>query len=480
MKAFAVWLDETTERWDLKGARAAIFRAHHPDFVPMGTFIEEQSISVRPFEKPEKEWPVYGVSNKEGVFLSHYQKGVDFRVPYKHIEKDWFFHNPTRANVGSLGRVPEIEPDAVTSPEYQIWRIKDPEWLPDYVEALIKMPFFNLMVHVHRVGAVKERLYARNLLEIAVPPRTKLFQIALVKKWKTLLHRVAQAEARIATHEEALVADVLAASGIEINPIPAREKAYAMDLDTIERWGVGFNRHRWTLDDLLGSKQWQRVPLSSVARVNPGRTRTTAPGTRVTFVPMEAVSERSGAIEAPQEVFLEEVSKGYTAFEEGDLVWAKITPCMQNGKSAVARGLKNGVGFGSTEFHVVRVFDPSQVLPEYLWVLLRLKSVRHAAIRYFIGSAGQQRTPADFLEGLVIPLPDLTAQKAIVEGVLTKRLAVESERKAIDRHRADMIKEIERDILTGKLTATPLDNVLPNPLKRADRRRTSRNILLGA
>ena len=167
---------------------------------------------------------------------------------------------------------------------------------------------------------------------------------------------------------------------------------------------------------------------------------------------MEAVSEHSGAIENAEDVPVEEVSKGYTAFEEGDVIWAKITPCMQNGKSAVARGLRNGVGFGSTEFHVVRAIEPDQVLPEYLWVLLRLQAVRLAAVRYFTGSAGQQRAPADFLEGLVIPVPNPEAQRIIVAGVLEKRAAVASERKAIDAFREAMLREIEHDILTGKLT----------------------------
>lgn len=452
MSAFAVWLDEVNERWDLKGAQAALFKSQHPEFVPFGRFVEEQSIPVRAFTKPDHDWPVYGVSNKDGVFRSHLQKGGDFRVPYKHIEKDWFFHNPTRANVGSLGRVPEVERDALTSPEYQVWRIKDPDWLPDYVEALIKMPFFNLMVHVHRVGAVKERLYARNLMDIPVPPRSRKFQAALVKKWKALQDRIAKAEERIAAHESALVAEVLTAAGIEVNTVASRPKAYARSLDDIDRWGVGFNRQRWTLEDLLRSSRWPRVPLFTVAQINPKRTQAIEPGSRVSFVPMEAVSERSGTIDLGEEALIEEVAKGYTFFEEGDVVWAKITPCMQNGKSAVARNLKNGAGFGSTEFHVVRAIDPEKVLPEYLWVLLRLDAVRQAAVHYFIGSAGQQRVPADFLEGLAVPLPELQAQKAIVDGVLAKRDAVEKEHASIDLYRTSMLSEIERNIITGTLS----------------------------
>lgn len=452
MKGFAVWLDETGERWDLKGAQAAIFKARHPEFVPFGQFVEEQAISVRVFEKPEHEWPVYGVSNKEGVFLSNMQLGAQFRTPYKLIKKDWFFHNPTRANVGSIGRVPEVPADAVTSPEYQVWSIKDPTWLPEYVQALVKMPFFNLMVQVHRVGAVKERLYARNLMEIPVPIRTTEFQLEIVARWTRLQTEITATRARIASHEEDLVAEVLEASGISINKPPLRPKAYALQLDEFDRWGVGFNRHTWTLADLLITSLFPRVPLSSVARINPGRSRPIESGSRVSFVPMEAVSETSGAIESAEEVVLEDVSTGYTAFEDGDVIWAKITPCMENGKSAVAKGLKNGAGFGSTEFHVIRPIDPDQTLPEYIWALLRLRSVRDAARRFFIGSAGQQRVPSDFLEDLVIPLPSPSIQRSIVEGVQSKRLSIAQELASLDAYRQAAMTQIEQDIISGSLS----------------------------
>ena len=84
-------------------------------------------------------------------------------------------------------------------------------------------------------------------------------------------------------------------------------------------------------------------------------------------------------------------------------------------------------------------------LPEYLWVLLRLRSIREAAKRYFIGSAGQQRVPADFLQGLVIPLPPPGIQRSIVDGVLEKRKAVKEERAGLDALRAAKVSEIERD-----------------------------------
>ena len=127
-----------------------------------------------------------------------------------------------------------------------------------------------------------------------------------------------------------------------------------------------------------------------------------------TFVPMVAVDEISGTIAHPEVKTIGELRKGFTPFIENDVIFAKITPCMQNGKSAVARGLANGLGFGSTEFHVIRCGP--RVLPEWLWYYLRQHSVKEEAQRNFRGSAGQQRVPADFLKQLKIPVPSTDEQ----------------------------------------------------------------------
>ena len=158
--------------WDSKSGRAAAFRLACPSFRPMGDFIEEATKLVRPFDQPEKDWPVYGVNNKEGVFLNSHQNGGTFNAAYKRIRKDWFFHNPTRCNVGSLGIVPEVPQDAITSPEYQVWRVRndsrDP-MLPGFIATLIQTPFFINLVQFNRVGAVKQRMYTENLCQLRIP-----------------------------------------------------------------------------------------------------------------------------------------------------------------------------------------------------------------------------------------------------------------------------------------------------------------------
>ncbi len=417
-------------RWDVKTARAAAFRDAHPDYRSIGDFVEDATALVRPWEEPDKEWPVYGVNNVDGVVLSHVQKGSSFNASYKRIRHDDFFHNPTRANVGSLGRVwMDVPEDAITSPEYQIWRITG-GLLPAYVEILIKMPFFLDLVDCHRVGGVKERLFTANLMDIPIPVLSPREQEAVVAYWREANDRAKRIREDIRAIEEDAEREILRALGATLPPFVPRPRAFEVMWSDTDMWGVGFNRWTWTLDTLLESSL-PTVPLGEVARINPPAPRGMTPMNPdivVTFVLMEAVDDIAGEIMSPRESTLAEVGKGYTRFIEGDVLWAKITPCMQNGKCAVARGLIGGTGFGSTEFHVARPINPRALLPDYLWALLRLPHVRQAAQRYFTGSAGQQRVAPSFLEGLRIPLPEPDGQQEVVSVMQGKRAEMKRRR----------------------------------------------------
>ena len=204
--------------WDAKSGRAAAFRLACPSFRPMGNFIEEATELVRPFDMPEKAWPVYGVNNKEGVFLNSYQKGETFNAAYKRIRKDWFFHNPTRCNVGSLGIVPDVPEDAITSPEYQVWRVKedarDP-MLPGFIAVLIQTPFFIDLVQFNRVGAVKQRMYTDNLCQLRIPYLPVSEQQEYAQAREKALANLDAAKARLAQARQDVEAMILGSKNVE-------------------------------------------------------------------------------------------------------------------------------------------------------------------------------------------------------------------------------------------------------------------------
>jgi len=155
------------------------------------------------------------------------------------------------------------------------------------------------------------------------------------------------------------------------------------------------------------------VPLAEAVELNPRPDRGSLPDDLdVSFVPMAAVEAATGRMDAAAARRFGEVKKGYTVFREGDVLFAKITPCMENGKMAVARGLRNGVGCGSTEFHVLR--SRPGVDPHYVYHFVSSARFRAAAAHHMTGAVGQKRVPAAFLEKCEIPLPDLDEQRRIV------------------------------------------------------------------
>lgn len=203
-------------------------------------------------------------------------------------------------------------------------------------------------------------------------------------------------------------------------------------------------------------RSWTVVPLSDIADVNPPRPDTSglSDDYKVTFVPMRNVEEATGRADYSLVRPLSEVARGYTGFREGDILFARITPCMENGKVAVAGGLRNGLGFGSTEFHVIRLIEG--IPPKYVLLYLLQESVRHEARTQMTGSAGQLRVPADFMRQLRLPLPPLPEQHRIVAKLeeLFTRLdagvsALERVQALLERYRQAVL----RDAFSGRLTA---------------------------
>lgn len=154
------------------------------------------------------------------------------------------------------------------------------------------------------------------------------------------------------------------------------------------------------------------APLGEVAELNPTfKAKTVSPDEVVDFLPMSAVSAELTTVRATEQRQLSAVQKGYTNFADGDVLLAKITPCFENGKIAIAQ-LSTAYGFGSTEFQVIRP-NRERLDGRYLVHFLRRDEIRVDGARNMTGSAGQRRVPKHYLESLSIPLPPLPEQRRI-------------------------------------------------------------------
>lgn len=155
------------------------------------------------------------------------------------------------------------------------------------------------------------------------------------------------------------------------------------------------------------------VLLSEVVDFNPRFGKDELDGDSLaSFIPMRSVEEESGRYEPLGDRKVSEVSKGYTPFRDGDVIFAKVTPCMENGKAAVLKGLTNGIGFGSTEFFVLRPKDSLDA--HYLFHFILQQNFRREAARNMTGAVGLRRVPKSWLEQQMIPLPPRPKQRRIV------------------------------------------------------------------
>lgn len=212
-------------------------------------------------------------------------------------------------------------------------------------------------------------------------------------------------------------------SELEITLPSERENTIASRIFTAQRkelagWRFDARVHQY--DFSLHSARHPNLPLKQLAHINP---RTVFSGikdeTPLTFVPMESISDEDGSITAQQQRDYSE-NVGYTSFQEGDLLWAKITPCMENGKSAVAQNLLNGFGFGSTEYHVLRP-KSGDLSIHYLHAVLRMKRLRKAAENFFGGSSGHQRVDEAFFYRLTVPVPAREVQEQLAQRIESMR-----------------------------------------------------------
>ncbi len=204
---------------------------------------------------------------------------------------------------------------------------------------------------------------------------------------------------------------------------------------------------------------WVASALSDVAQINPPLDRCVVnDDVPVAFIPMRAVEPEGGGVVSPEVRRYAEVKKGYTSFLSKDVVMAKITPCMENGKTAVVPDVAGQVCFGSTEFHAIRP-EPG-IEPKWIAQFLLQHEVRRSAQRQMTGGVGQMRVPASFLEAVRVPVAPAAEQVRITDALdeLFSDLdaavaALERARAKLKLYRASVLKAAVEGTLTAEWRA---------------------------
>ena len=292
----------------------------------------------------------------------------------KRLKKSDIFMCFASGSKSHLGKVAFIEANTqyYAGGFMGIIRVIKSEILPKYLFEIFNLDLFRQIIRNEGSGSNINNLSSSiNQLKIPLPPLD--VQQKIVTECEMIDQAVTKAEAAIAAHKASIES---------------------------------------LIENLFG--KYPNKKISEVALINPSKTeiRHIAESTIISFVEMASVSE-AGFIENTVNKPLKDLRKGsYTYFAENDIIIAKITPCMENGKCALAIGLSSGLAMGSSEFHVFRVNEA--VLNQYLFALLNREAVRKAAEQNMTGSSGHRRVPANFYADYKIPVPPLAIQTQLV------------------------------------------------------------------
>ena len=365
------------------------------------------------------------------------------------VQKDDIIISLTRPHHGSIALINDDLDGCIASTGFAILReIKDPTLNRTYLYSLLRSQLCLPQMVQRSSGGNYPAITTDQLTRILIPiPETNI-QNHIANFMRSAYTQKKQKEQEADALLDSIDDYVLTELGIEMpdrkeNSIESRIFTTTFSEMSGRRFDPEVHYQVYSLH----TKSYPMEKLQNCVLINPA---TPFSGyeldTNVTFVPMEKVSAEYGEADLSLCKVIEE-AKGYTRFRNNDLIWAKITPCMENGKSAVVDNLKEGIGCGSTEFHVFRALDGINI--HYIHALLRLKSLRQHAALHFTGSAGQQRVSSEFFKELIIPKPSIEKQTEIADHITNIRNQVKQLQQEADEI-VETAKERVEHILLAK------------------------------
>ncbi len=336
----------------------------------------------------------------------------------------------------------------VCSTHYQPYQINNDLINSEYLTLTLRSDgFLNFVKHLRADGIKNEATY-EFIGKLKIPLPLLPEQNRLVKAYNKRMQLAKQQEQRTLELEQDIENYLFEMLDIEKKfKIKLEEGLHFINYNDISVWGVD-KLLKGAKSDIIKSNKYPNKLLSEVVFINPRTDLSSLNNNdKMSFIPMKNVSDDYGEVITLLDGEKAE-SKGYTKFKNGDLIWARITPCMQNGKSAIVKGLANGYGYGSTEYHVIRGKDKNVDI-QFVYHLLRSKAILEDAIHHFTGSAGQQRVPKTYLENMILPVPPLKTQTEIAKTISKMKAGIKSLQKQADENRKLAIEEFEQEIFTA-------------------------------
>ena len=293
---------------------------------------------------------------------------------------------------------------------------------------------FSIAGALGRVGIITPDILPANTnqaLAIIRPKKDCILSKYLfwVLKSEVILNSISQMKVGVAQYNLSL--KQISDTKIPLPPIDIQKEIVA-ELDSYQKIIDGA---RQILDNykptIQRDSQWETIKLGDICELNPRKSEVKDFDGNVSFIPMAMVSETDMYFSAKEQRPLKEVYTGYTYFRDGDVLLAKVTPCFENGKSGLAKNLENGIGFGSSEFFVLRA-NPDRVLPEYIYYTISSNRFISDGTPQMTGTGGLRRLTKDFVQNYPVPLPPLDVQQRIVNQTEEEIAIVEQNKRMIE------------------------------------------------
>ncbi len=377
-----------------------------------------------------------------GIFLRDTQEGKNIGTKKQFLIRcGQFLLSKIDARNGAFGVVPKELEGGIITGNFWTFDVNYSIIDPHYLTLLTTTQAFVSFCEQASNGTTNRHYLQEDLfMNTKVPVPSIEEQKELVKEYDDTMSFVMMEQSNVRNMVSKMRNFILDTLGVTLLSAHAEQKSIHFGLfSSIDSWSVRHILHRENTP--FGKSRYKCKRLSELADINP-RTDVSMldSSDEMSFIPMEDISDDYGEW-VGMRIGCKANINGYTKFQNGDIIWARITPCMQNGKSALVYNLVNGKGYGSTEFHIIRLKTPD-VLPKYIHILLRHTDILLDAMKYFTGSVGQQRVPASYLENLLIPIPPLDTQNKICDEYASNITITKSMHKIT----ADAIEIIRRRI----------------------------------
>lgn len=384
-------------------------------FVKIGSFLKRNKTQVKVKDDILYKRATIKINNG-GIFLRDEVLGetIGTKNQFK-IKKAQFLLSKIDARNGAFGVVPAELDNGIITGNFWTFDVDTSLINPHYLSILTGTPMFQRLCQSASVGTTNRNYLQEDLfLDFEIPLPSLAEQEEILASYNANMQNAKKLDFELEIFNKTYEDKLFEFLGVTKIPVKkATNSLQFINLVNTSRWGYQYLLNHEQSERLLDTVKFPQKLLSSLVLLNPPTSFSELKkDNKISFLPMECVSDLYGEVIEYRDGKVQS-SGGYTKFQEGDLLWSKITPCMQNGKSCIVENLENGFGYGSTEYHVIREKEESEIHLRFLYHLLRTKYVLTNATFHFTGSAGQQRVPIEFLANLNVPLPSIDEQKEI-------------------------------------------------------------------